>query len=796
MKQTMAKVLNALLGAETIEDVNGIIESLSSEIKWVPFGGTTGNKGQIKISTDPVRAIVERLTNAIDAVVERGIQVAGIPDTTKMSKEEREKFGLNSPQEAIKRYVPGNGDAYNYISLTVTPKGKWDFSLVDTFDRGIGIRPEMMPHTILSLSGSNKVSKPYQAGMYGQGGASSIGRVQQEGYVIMVSRAREFDSNQLSPRVGFTVIRYEKPTHADKRGHYSYFVNLDGTMMSADVPFDGDDKFEPGKAALVTPTKGKNFPQGTLVRHVGYDLSSYRQQARNPMSLTRGLNTYMFDTLLPFRFFQPESGGKAHHPRIVEGARRMLDNLKHRVEWGTKEPIPITIGKGLGSVDLEYWVIEPPTAKGAGASVQPGDFVHPNRPVVFTLNGQTHGEYSLYEVGTKIKGKLPYSSNSLVMHVALDNLTSPALDNLLSSGREDLVTGKVWDTIRGEVETLVVEDTHLEDLDIKRMELSLASGASEFSEDKMLKDSIAQVVEKMSGDSITRIFGGTQPPPPPPTGGGAIHRTPKVLPTLKTSNTPTFIKFVDEEDVVFNPGKRKVLHLETDANDSFVKKIKVDAGKLEVRWVLLEGGRVRISIQCPDDVKTGGGRITVSLGKLHASVGYCVERKAHAAAAGAGADGKAKKEADAKKTEGRRGIPKWDVQWTKPGDFNWVSVLSLKDTDPSTFAFDYRIKQGAGILLYCSEVFPAFARQIAAINGNPGRSAIFKKHYIAQALIHAFKGADESGPSATQFAYVDETAKKAIEMEERVCAATSFAVTAMRMLEEEVKKAKSGAIAA
>lgn len=784
-----ARLLNALLGAETIAEVEKLIASFSSDkSRWVPFGGTTGNKGQIKISTDPVRAIVERITNAIDAVVERGIQAAGIIDTLLLTPEERVTLGLTSPREAIQRYVPNADDSY--ILTSVNPHEHWEQCTVDIFDRGIGMRPEIMPKTILSLSGSNKVSKPYNAGMFGQGGATSIGRVVSNGYVLFVSRAK-------NAAIGFTVVRYEKPTASDKRGHYTYLVDQEGEILSADIAYRGKDEFTP-EQKIVLPTNGSTFPQGTLVRHYGYDLSSYRQQSRNPLSVYRALNTYLFDTLMPLRFMLPEGTGNTlkWHPRTIEGSRRRLDDkAKSKVEWSTSEPIPISLGKGMGYVNLEYWILEAPKEKGQGTSIQPGDFVHPNRPVVFTLNGQTHGEYSLFEVGGKIKPSIPYTSNSLIMHVSLDNLTSAALDNLLSSGREDLVSGKVWDTIRQEVESLIVDDQHLNDIDYKRMETSLTSGHTEVVEDKQLRESIAHVIATMSGESMTRIFGGDPPTTKTPT--SHVPREPKVVTPIPSHDPPTFIRFAKhpEDELIFHPGKRKILHVETDAKDALGKKIKIDAGNLEVRWSILEEGHMRVSVQCPEDAKGGSGEIKISLGYLRDELGYVIHRptaaEIRAIAVEAGKGG-TKRGTVAKKVKVEvKGIPHFDIQWTKPGDYNWVSILGLHEGYTEDFAFDFRVKDG--VILYCSDAFPAFAKQIAAINGNPGRAAIFKKHYVAQALIYAFRRADEKGASQQQqFAYVDDAARRSIEMEERSCAATSFAVTAMRMLEEEVKKAKTG----
>src|SRR2546425_3129096 len=56
--------------AEAQEFLARFEEAHREAIRWVPFGGRENNRGVIEVSADPGRSLVERITNAIDAVLE------------------------------------------------------------------------------------------------------------------------------------------------------------------------------------------------------------------------------------------------------------------------------------------------------------------------------------------------------------------------------------------------------------------------------------------------------------------------------------------------------------------------------------------------------------------------------------------------------------------------------------------------------------------------------------------------------------------------------------------------------
>lgn len=68
----MKKIFEQLLKANTAKEVTDLLEILHDDynIKWTPVGGYKDNIATINIGTDPAAGLAERITNAIDAVIE------------------------------------------------------------------------------------------------------------------------------------------------------------------------------------------------------------------------------------------------------------------------------------------------------------------------------------------------------------------------------------------------------------------------------------------------------------------------------------------------------------------------------------------------------------------------------------------------------------------------------------------------------------------------------------------------------------------------------------------------------
>src|SRR5687767_226009 len=90
-----AGLVARLFTAKTAADIEAIIADVPDP-RWRHLGDKPGNYAQVNIGSDSADALMERITNAMDAVIEREAELRGEHD-------------LQSPREASQRFlgVPG-----------------------------------------------------------------------------------------------------------------------------------------------------------------------------------------------------------------------------------------------------------------------------------------------------------------------------------------------------------------------------------------------------------------------------------------------------------------------------------------------------------------------------------------------------------------------------------------------------------------------------------------------------------------------------------------------------------------
>src|SRR5579863_9196252 len=129
--------------ARTVTDAAWILEAAASmydPIETTPVGGRPNNSGIIRVSSDPMLALVERVTNAIDACLELKAKLVGgsvgsprdgarqwfkVPDAGLVAMSDAERRGL----------------AQN-ITVVVEESGEPKRPSISITDRGTGLHPE------------------------------------------------------------------------------------------------------------------------------------------------------------------------------------------------------------------------------------------------------------------------------------------------------------------------------------------------------------------------------------------------------------------------------------------------------------------------------------------------------------------------------------------------------------------------------------------------------------------------------------------------------------------------------
>lgn len=183
--------INKILDLNTINEIESFIKTESfcpiedfnktkESRHWKPVGGNEFNNAAISQLTEGEKGIIERITNAVDAITERTVKEKNYNSNIKLEKIISENYPkydtiINGINVGSKDKLTA-GDAGGLISIVVNSGSNRSSLTIDIIDRGIGIASENFKNTILSIHEGNKGSmdKSYLIGAFGQGGSTSL----------------------------------------------------------------------------------------------------------------------------------------------------------------------------------------------------------------------------------------------------------------------------------------------------------------------------------------------------------------------------------------------------------------------------------------------------------------------------------------------------------------------------------------------------------------------------------------------------------------------------------------------
>jgi hypothetical protein len=612
MKKTSKDILTSLAATRKLAEALDLIAALEKDygFRWHPVGGRENNYGTINIGSDPGHAFIERVTNAIDAVIER--------EALRKQAKGKARAMPASPREAVELWfkVPGGRVAKLanlknrqeladnvVVALLESPNNRKP--TVEIRDRGMGLTAAMVPSTILGLGEGNKIDKTYLAGAYGQGGSTALA-FSPKGCLILSRRQPDLLKEGEKDAVAVTFARYnELDPEKNKNGRYEYLVGADG------------------KVASVASDKGLEFEPGTAVVHFDLEIQQYSQLMTQPKgSMWWLLQNALFDPMLPLWAEDRRTSmlEKLNPPRererraIAGNYTRLMDDRKEKVEHHGHLTVSLHHGSGDTSVGVNYWVLKPPP-DGKGSPIE--TYVDGYKPVLYTFFGQTHGTDDRRLVTDRMN--LPYLAKYLIVQVELDNLSAPARRDLFSSTRDRLKQTSFYDLMRERVAAALSEDEELVRLNEKRKEQVLARH-SEAEQNKM-QERFARLMEKFkAGIDVSASGKGAADRGRKPVESGGRN----ALAPLPTKEKPTFIRIANtQRPLLVRIDRHGLLRLESDAPDSYLHDhphakltlacdpeglIKLDS-KSDFR-----GGRARMTVQASAQGKAGDtGTLTVFL---------------------------------------------------------------------------------------------------------------------------------------------------------------------------------------
>jgi len=761
----------ALASAASVAEVEAALRKFqaANKTRWTALG-RENNRGVIELSADPARSAVERLTNGIDGVLELEHQRhGGLP----VCRSPREAAGawLDVPEHGLSSMTPVQRRALaQRVSIKMEAGEGRESRIIEVRDRGIGIPPQDMDKTILSLNESNKLTKHYLAGAYGQGGSTTFSFCR---YSLIASRYKDLP-------VGFTVVKFlDLNPEEYKIGHYVYLVMENGSLAQADLNV-------------------QEFPQGTLVRHFGYDLSGYSSPL-GPGSLYGSLNTTLFDPVMPIWL-----DNRVHdYRRVIKGSRNALNGATDEGDEKATGPalshstpmFNVSLGD-FGRVGIEYWVLEEPTKANKKPSAA---FVNPAKPIVLSLNGQNQGEFS--QVLIRKDSELPFLTQRLICHIDCNNLSPTSKRQLFVSSRETQREVKVRDLIQQELVKALKSDDVLAKLNAEARQ----KGMQERDENAIqeMRSEVARLLrihgldlgEPVGGDPRSKGDGKPARPVNPP------KPRPKPEP-IELHEPPTYIHILGEEDeeVTFYPEQRRYIRIVTDANSTYhnpkdpaSSRINIIVGEqLILRGsTALQGGRMRAVIEGSATAQVGHtGKLRVEL--TRPGLPMLVDERSYRITA----------VPEAKPAGRQVSLPEFELQPVHgPDDPLWTQ-LGWPD-NVTVIASEAEMESGKLMIRY-STVFPKYASQRQYFeNRDPALAESFTKRYeiwlAVHSLLHyqdeqqAIAGAVETGQTTTQSKETETEMAERAEQQERVRIAVMSALFAAREVQTDMPEAVAAA---
>jgi len=478
------QVARRLLEASTVGDVEEILEGLPGK-RWQPFGGKAGNWAQINALSDPSDAVVERVTNGFDALVEREVGLSGRTGLTSPRQATEALFGIPGGRIANVKDDDKRRRLAQQLIVTMRESGTPKQPTIVVYDEGIGQHPNDFPKTLVSLNEENKRTRLYLTGAYGWGGASSL---QFARYTIFVSRRNlGLLGEGQGDLVGWTIVRYN-PLDEDMYSKHGVFEYL--TLE------DGDQELIPRFAPDDLPITLRNWT-GTVCTCVQYELSRYSDAVARPSdSLFLMFNSLLFDPILPFLVKEARprwmdiNRTASEDGLVINGSAARLAWDKPRkgkrgVEYTNSWSVPLN---GSGSTTVRYWILK---EKGdAQKDWQPIEtYANPEQAVTITHNGQRQGSWRR-ELFNQL-GLLTLSKFMLVQ-VDCDALSWQAKRALFTTTRDRLKDNPLTAQLREAVATALRSDKYLTALDRRRKEGALSRRNAEHAEKirRLLKKAI------------------------------------------------------------------------------------------------------------------------------------------------------------------------------------------------------------------------------------------------------------------------------------------------------------------
>lgn len=429
------RIFEALYKSGTEDEVDKVIDKNLEFFKngnWKPLGGDENYFGIVRgQQASSIAALVEKLTNSMDAILIRKCLEAGIEPTSPLAPK--------SMDDAIAAFFPDHKNwdltanrRTQSEEIQILADGKPRDVSVIIYDNGEGQHPEKFEDTFLSLVRGNKIKIQFVQGKYNMGGSGALVFCGKKGYQLVGSKRYDGTGN-----FGFTLIRYRKideKNESQRHGYFEYLV-VDGKIPTFPI------------SEMDLGLWKRKFKTGTILKLYSYQFpSGYYGFAQD---LNQSLNEFLFQPVLPMYTIESDK-------RYPNNKVNQLDlfGLKRRLEEGDNDYLEHKFTEEyedqlFGKSKVTCYIFKPKLknrdAKESRKNIRDRYFKN-DMSVLFSINGQVHGHFTSEFITRTLK--LNLLKDHLLIHVDCTTMDPNFRNELFMSSRDRLKIGDETKALR------------------------------------------------------------------------------------------------------------------------------------------------------------------------------------------------------------------------------------------------------------------------------------------------------------------------------------------------------------
>ncbi len=460
---------------------------------WYPYGGkdkndTSNHATFSNQQSDPIAALVEKLTNAIDSLLLKECKLKDInpKDTNKAPK---------TMSEAVEKFFDiKNGDlneanigklAKNIQIIATGEKTNPDLTI---YDNGEGQYPDNFKNTFVSLLKNNKTNIHFVQGKYNMGSTGALvfcGSEDEMRYQLIASKRHPdlFDKQKYQDNLfGWTLVRAKPAQDNDRATSYEYFA-VDGKTIPA---------FKKNKLDL--NLHNMQFSSGAIIKLYSYQMPRGCGGSIHA-DLYRELNLYLYKPALPLWLYEDRDNYKFTKTSnfVIGNYLRHENNSQEIDDKNRLEHSPIFIdcsNDTIGKITIQAIVLKN-KMKGDKETLDVDrrrNFIA-KKPIIYTENGQLQ----YFEGRTFITQNLGFSYIKKYLFIHIDcTQMNPKFRRGFFQGSRDRVNKNRLVTLNDEVIRVLKANNTLYKLNDARKSKIISN-----TDDKHEKDIIARILSKI-----------------------------------------------------------------------------------------------------------------------------------------------------------------------------------------------------------------------------------------------------------------------------------------------------------